>query len=95
MDNTIFLYIYTALAITFSGLHVAYMLRRDTYATEKYMTVMSIMTYMAATILCVLALFYLYLDKTYLQQVLLGVIMIVCLPATLISVSVATITGSN
>ncbi len=95
MDNRVFLFIYVALAFICSGIHVAYISRRDTYAMEKYVKVTAIWAYFLAAILYLIALFYFYTDKTYIQQAILGVAMIVCFPAALVTLSVALITGSN
>ncbi len=95
MDKRVFLVIIVVLSFVCSGLHAAYISRRDTYAMEKYMKVMTVWTYMAAAILYILALYYFDKDETYVQQAILALVMLVCLPAALVSVSVAFIVGGN
>jgi ABC-type enterochelin transport system permease subunit len=95
MDNRIFLFIFIALAIAGSGVHAAYISRRDTYAMENYMKVMTAWAYLGGAMLFAVALFYFDKNPTYLQPAILGFLMLFCLPAALLSFSVSFIVGGN
>ena len=80
--------------------HVIYLAKQDTYATEKYMRVTSILTYSLAAMLYVIFLYNYYHPsesdiQTYVLHVLLGILMLVYLPATLVTMSSYVITAGN
>ncbi len=87
---------YLALAFMLSGAHISYITRRDTYAVEKYVGVLAPVIYITGFVLFLLANYYVQaVDRTYFVHLVYGFVMLVCLPATLFSVGVATIIGGN
>lgn len=83
------------ICIVLCGLHIAFLTKRDTYAMEKYTKVMTISVFSIAVMFYFLAAHTFKQDSTYFLQALLAFVMLVCLPATLISLSIATITAGN
>jgi hypothetical protein len=87
---------YLLLALMLSGVHISYITRRDTYAVEKYVGVLAPLIYIVGFVLFLLANYYIQaVDRTYFIHLVYGFIMLVCLPAALFSVGVATIIGGN
>lgn len=92
---TILALVYLILAVMQSGIQVAYVIKRDTNAVQKYMRVAAPAVYLVAFSALLVSFFFLMQDKTYILHILLGVVMLVALPATIFSTSVATIIGGN
>jgi hypothetical protein len=87
---------YLVLALMLSGVHVSYITRRDTYAVEKYTSSLVPVIYITGFVLFLLANYYVQaVDRTYFTHLVYGFVMLVCLPAVLFSVGVATIIGGN
>jgi hypothetical protein len=81
-----------------SALHIAYISQNDTYAIQKHTKVTAIWVYFLAAMLYILAVFsyHKYEDmQTYILHYLMGFVMLICLPATLISFSSMVITAGN
>jgi hypothetical protein len=83
-------------AILVSALNTVYITNNADYATQKYYRVASITTYLACAALYIF-LYYHFQEgnETYLATTLMGILMLVCLPATIMSISVATIIAGN
>ncbi len=86
---------YLVFATMQSGIQVAYVIKQDTNATHKYMRIAAPAIFLVSFAALLLAVFYILQDNTYILHILLGILMLVALPATLFSVSVATIIGGN
>lgn len=83
------------IALAFSGVHVSYIMKMNDNASHKYGRLAIPILYLVGFMAYLLGVFYIYSNREYLLHVLYGVVMLICLPATLFSVSVATIVGGN
>jgi hypothetical protein len=93
--ETYFLVLFVVLAFLLSVLNTAYITNNADYATQKYYRVAATTTYLVCAALYVFLYYYFQQDSTYLVTTLMGILMLVCLPAVLVSISVATIIGGN
>lgn len=82
-------------ALAFTGIQLGYVLKMGTNATQKYMRVAAPVIYMAGFMAFLLGLYAIKKDDTYVLQFLYGVVMLICLPAALFTISLATIIGGN
>jgi hypothetical protein len=83
-----------AMTIT-AGVLYAVLLPKDNSQNTKILTAMSIFSFMASATAYALALWHFSSNPTYMIQFILAMMMLVVLPATLISVSVSTVAISN
>lgn len=83
-----------ATAITACVLY-SVLLPKDNSQNTKILTTMSIFSFMASVTAYALALWHFSSNPTYMIQFILAMMMLVVLPATLISVSVSTVAISN
>ena len=73
----------------------ASLLPKDSAQNTKLLTIISVFSFVAAFVAYGLALYHFSYNPTYMIQFILAMLMLVVLPASLISVSVSTITISN
>ncbi len=70
-------------------------IRTDTYANQVKFTRLTIFVYLTAFVAYLLSMFYFRVDETYKLYILAAILLLVCLPATLFSLSVVSITSGN
>jgi hypothetical protein len=70
-------------------------IRTDTYANQKRLTRLTIFLYLTSFIAWILSTFYFRVNETYQIYMLAAILLLVCLPASLFSLSVSTITSGN
>ena len=78
-----------------SVLNTVIITRNADYATEKYYRVAATGTYLVCIALYIVLYFYFQQHPEYQVSILIGILMLVCLPATLVSVSSAFLIGGN
>ena len=83
-----------ALVITVIVLY-SLLLPKDNAQNTKILTTVSVFSFAASVTAYALALWHFSSNPQYMIQFILGLVMLVILPATLISVSVSTVTISN
>lgn len=83
-----------ALVITVVVLY-SLLLPKDNAQNTKILTTVSVFSFAASVTAYALALWHFSSNPQYMIQFILGLVMLVILPATLISVSVSTVTISN
>lgn len=76
-------------------MYTANIIRTDTYANQMKFTRLTVFIYLTAFVAYLLSMFYFRVDDTYKIYMLAGILLLVCLPATLFSLSVVTITSGN
>ena len=76
-------------------MYTANIVRTDTYENQVKMTRLAVFMYLTAFIAYILSIFYFRVDETYKLYVLAAILLLVCLPAGLFSLSVVTITSGN
>ncbi len=86
---------YLLVSLAFSGVFVGYIMKTNDNATYKYTRFAIPAVYLVGLMGYLLLMFYMANNKEYILHVLYGILMLVCLPAVLFSVSVATIIGGN
>jgi hypothetical protein len=91
----LFLVLFVALAFCVGVLNTVYITNNADYATQKYYRVAATTTYLVCVALYVFLYYHFRQDSTYMATVLMSILMLVCLPAVLVSISVATIIGGN
>ena len=94
----IFHYGFILLGVLLLTLAIAYsatISKLDTRETWKYTRIVAMLAFAIGILSYVLCLYYFGSNPTYVFQFLLAVAMLVILPASLMSVSVSTITTSN
>jgi hypothetical protein len=86
---------YLLVVLGLSGTQIALMAKLNDNATHKYLRVIAPCLYIVGILGFLLGLYAIHQDQTYVVHILYGVIMLVCLPAALFSMSVSTIIGGN
>jgi hypothetical protein len=84
-----------AVAFTLVAMYSAVLIRKDTLANEKRFRTITLFVFIASAMAYLLAMYYFRADATYELYFLMAVVCLIILPATLVSVSVATIVGGN
>ncbi len=93
--TNLYLILYVLAAFLVSVLNTVYITNNADYATQKYYRVAAATTYLTCILLSFVLYYHFQQDDTYLATTLMGLLLLVCLPAVLVSVSVATIIGGN
>jgi hypothetical protein len=93
--ETYFLVLFVIGAFLVSVLNTLYITNNADYATQKYYRVAATTTYLVCAALYLFVYTHFQQDSTYLATTLMGLLMLVCLPAVIVSISVATIIGGN
>lgn len=84
------------LAFLASVLNTVYITKSNDYATEKYYRVAAAWTYLGCALLYFILYYYFQQQTTdYQVTILISVLMLLCLPAILVSVSSAFLIGGN
>ena len=91
---TILLIVFLALAFLASVLNTVILTHNNDYATEKYYRVAATWTYLSCFALFLVLHFY-FQTTEYQATILMGILLLVCLPAMLVSVSSAFLIGGN
>ena len=84
-----------AVLITIVGAVFGTLVPKDSSQNTKLLAVISVFSFATAITAYALALYHFSHNPNYLVQFLLGIVMLVILPAALISASVSTVTISN
>jgi putative Mn2+ efflux pump MntP len=77
------------------GVTYGTLLPKDSAQNTKLMAIVTVFSFVASLVAYALALYHFSHNPTQMIQFILGIVMIVILPCTLISASIATITISN
>jgi hypothetical protein len=80
------------------ALHIAYISQKDRSFTEKYTKITAVWVFLLAFMIYLLGVFSYYKDdstQTYILHYMTGIVMLLCLPVTLITLSVLVITAGN
>ncbi len=93
-NDWIFLFAIATLFIL-GVMYTVNIIRTDTYANQLKMTRITIFVYLTAFVAYLLSMFYFRVDDTYKLYVLAAILLLVCLPASLFSLGVVTITSGN
>jgi hypothetical protein len=77
------------------GVTYGTLLPKDSAQNTKLMAIVTVFSFVASLVAYALALYHFSHNPTQMIQFILGIVMIVILPCTLVSASIATITISN